>query len=881
MLVVDSDFSSIDAAIKTYQRCLDLETSHADVLVSTHPATWLASHAHHLVLADRSVPSPSDRADTFRSCEHVDELLSEVQANHRGADAAGQLGDEIAHRLASMALRSPSVSVITASGEPVAERLSDLAPGRNIFLCPPETNLVSLDSSFLPTTPRYVTVADASPQTLTELVADAFGTITDPAARLRISDVFDAGRSRPGTEALQRVAADDHRIELLDRLDGDALAAEFAGASAVVVARAADHFDTVALEAMRQGTPVVATTTSSAGTELVEHGVNGVVMEPTANSLSWGMRHVTSSARVRWDLGLQARRRGHASTLDPLVDVIEDMIAATDRPLAVMLSTYALEPVIGGGQRRARHLSRALADRCDVTVIVSSPSIEGVRHRLLEVGLSQVEVGRSAAQREAEIDLFHALGAIPVDDITASTLSKATPALAETIEHHLNRAAVIIGIQPFLLPVVPPTDVPTVYDSQNAEAALKAELLPDSRGGAWLLDRALAAETAATRRADLITACTEADLEQIRTLSDRSIDGVVVGNGVDAAAMPMKTDEQAKFARDELLALAGANSSDDRPLALFIGSWHPPNILAARLILELAEQRPDWIFLLAGSHTSEFADETIPTNVHMIAIFAEPLLWPLIAGVDVALNPMNSGGGSNLKIFDYLSVGTPVLSTSFGARGIKEPSRYATIAEPTADGFSAGLDAAMRSGGTVRQRVAAGRQLVEASFDWSTLGAVWADAIITTAGLDVPELRERTRVHSEPILSHRTPPSSDPVVATMEMLGQNAVLLPPSPLESTLDPTIREHLLHAENHRHVGRHLPSSARFPFVKRLIIRVGQALSNEQAVYNEANLDAVRHLALKNQALEDELRRVRGELDALANENRSTLRRLKALE
>ena len=35
-----------------------------------------------------------------------------------------------------------------------------------------------------------------------------------------------------------------------------------------------------------------------------------------------------------------------------------------------------------------------------------------------------------------------------------------------------------------------------------------------------------------------------------------------------------------------------------------------------------------------------------------------------------ALNPMRWGSGTNLKMLDYALAGTPILSTTFGARGV-------------------------------------------------------------------------------------------------------------------------------------------------------------------------------------------------------------------
>ncbi len=50
--------------------------------------------------------------------------------------------------------------------------------------------------------------------------------------------------------------------------------------------------------------------------------------------------------------------------------------------------------------------------------------------------------------------------------------------------------------------------------------------------------------------------------------------------------------------------------------------------------------------------------------------------FPYFAAADVALNPIQTGSGSNVKIFEYLAARLPVISTLFGARGtVLEPER--------------------------------------------------------------------------------------------------------------------------------------------------------------------------------------------------------------
>ena len=48
----------------------------------------------------------------------------------------------------------------------------------------------------------------------------------------------------------------------------------------------------------------------------------------------------------------------------------------------------------------------------------------------------------------------------------------------------------------------------------------------------------------------------------------------------------------------------------------------------------------------------------------------DPTKDTILGTVDLAVNPMESGSGTNLKMLDYMAAGIPTLSTAFGARGL-------------------------------------------------------------------------------------------------------------------------------------------------------------------------------------------------------------------
>ncbi|MFT7599936.1 MAG: glycosyltransferase involved in cell wall biosynthesis [Acidimicrobiales bacterium] len=858
---------SLGEILDGYQLFHDLDVTRFDTVITGKYPAWMIRHHRHIVyllhplrgLYDTypaHLPTLEQTAEgsglmsRLDTCADASALMSlarrindELGPDHVLCRLPGALTREVVRRLDRFAFAPDRVVRFGAISNEVANRVDYLPTDRPVLVAHPETDL-PLDDS--PPSPQatFLVVSRLDRPKRIDLVIEAFTDyVHDPYARLV---VVGEGSDH---QRLVGLAEADNRISFVGAIDDPELARWYAVATAVVFTPLAEDFGYVSLEAMRAGTPVIATSDSGGAAELIEHGVDGLVQEPNARDLAWGMRHLSASTFGRWQMGLNARRTAARVSWDTLLDEIDDLERTDPRPHVLVLSTYPVAPAIGGGQRRILELDRSLTERADVTVLVLSSRTDIDRRRHLAPGLVQIEIARSADQLEAEEAIYQVMK-MPVDDLTAGQLARATPAFADELRRQLANTDLVVLSQPFLAQTLPSDlDIPVVHDSQNAEFKMKRDLLPDTAGGRWLLEQGIAAETVATERASLLIACTEADLLDIATLDPkRTIDGVVVANGVDTAAMPARTLADIGRARAEVLALAGADPDDHRPVAVFIGSWHPPNIEAGRLILELAASRHDWLFVMAGSHTSEFAADPHPSNVHLIAIFSDGQLWPLLAGADAALNPMVSGGGSNLKLFDYLAVGTPILATATGARGLDHPADFVTLVDPDIESLSTGLDLiAALAPEEIAARAIAGRNMVEAEFDWRVLGTRWSAALLDLVDGASPPVRPVASRVVKPILSTDDPPHHDSALAAMDLVAGLALTSPPPTNPDTImNPIIRERLKEASANRHVGQVLPPDARYPLPKKALIRVGQALSNEQVVFNEATLDVMEQLA-----------------------------------
>src|SRR5439155_17243100 len=106
-------------------------------------------------------------------------------------------------------------------------------------------------------------------------------------------------------------------------------------------------------------------------------------------------------------------------------------------------------------------------------------------------------------------------------------------------------------------------------------------------------------------------------------------------------------------------------------VAVFMGSYHGPNLDAVRQLLRFAELCPRVRFLVIGSSCAAFEQEARPVNVGLLGVLDDEGKDAVLGVADLALNPVVSGSGTNLKMLDYFASGLPVISTAHGARGLR------------------------------------------------------------------------------------------------------------------------------------------------------------------------------------------------------------------
>jgi glycosyltransferase involved in cell wall biosynthesis len=205
-------------------------------------------------------------------------------------------------------------------------------------------------------------------------------------------------------------------------------------------------------------------------------------------------------------------------------------------------------------------------------------------------------------------------------------------------------------------------------------------------------------ERLAVAASDLVVACTDADASRFAELYGATRT-VVVPNGFDDELLGLDRAALREPARASL----GVPSDD--LCVLFVGGRAHHNRQAVRYLEDelLPQLGAGTTLLIAGECSGRPARQSEGGTTVVRAGFVHDLR-PLFAAADVAVNPVEYGSGSSLKIVEYLAAGVPVVTTAVGLRGYERYGSHVVVSE--LGDFASAVRSA--SGATLRDGAAIG-----------------------------------------------------------------------------------------------------------------------------------------------------------------------------
>ncbi|CAM3442971.1 glycosyltransferase family 4 protein [Halomonas lysinitropha] len=777
LIKLPSPERTLREVMASYRRFSELDVSHFDAVITTKYPAWMVSHPDHRLYLQHPLrglydtwpwPELSDAAAfddadgwpdpliarpalaaaeglpawrTLRDLlaaaprrEHLGELFAAFES--LAADITptqapllafpGPLARALVQHLDRIAMAPEVITRYSAISATVAHRPGYFPAGARVQVLPHPSDLdVSPPQAVTPeqATPRLFTCSRLEAPKRLDLLIRAF-------RRTRGKGELWIAGSGPERAALAQLAAEDPRIHFLGFLRDSEIVDQYRAACAVPFIPRDEDLGLITLEAMAVGRPVITCTDSGGPTEFVEDGMTGWCIPPEEAALAEALDAALSDPAYCSRLGRAARERTKGISWQRVAEGL--LGPAPDLPVVqvsrpghwLVLNTFAVTPPRGGGQNRIYHLYRHLARQAGVriTLLCLDTQAESERQRWIAPGLEEHCIPLTPAQFTTLHRQSQALGA-PLDDLFAIHGWVDNPAFLAALARHAETATLGICAHPYLVHAMRAHGPsPWWYEAHNVEAELKRDILAPAlasddlatrQRAATLLDDVEQAEATACRDSAEIIACAEEDLAVFRRRYGLPQEkGVVVPNCADLERLPF-IDMPTRRAWQRRLGMA-------RPVALFIASWHGPNLAAARFIAErLAPAHPTVDFVLVGSLCQHPQLPALPVNMRAAGLVSEAELKVLLASADIALNPMLGGSGSNLKMLDYTASGVPVLTTFFGNRGLDFAPEAVWLAAPGE--LSRRLHELLVTDDVERQaRVSAARCQTEAHFDWAS-----------------------------------------------------------------------------------------------------------------------------------------------------------------
>lgn len=394
----------------------------------------------------------------------------------------------------------------------------------------------------------------------------------------------------------------------------------------------------------------------------------------------------------------------------------------TARPEVLVITSEIPWPLNTGGHIRSFHVLKALSEQFNVRVIAGvefadDPGIQALgRHGIRVVPAFQTprnkvnELGKVAwsAVREEPYVMFHRHNRPAMRQEIRRQLAERTPDVVYL--DHLDPLA--------FRNLFPKSRV--VADLHNVYSTLAKRVATERRFpvNLYLHNEArllgyMEQQLAAT--ASVIMTVSGQEQDYFRKLGGRNVS--LVPNGVDCAAF-------SKYP-------VGRNH--ERPTLLYLGalSWQPnakaAEFMAREVMPQVLKEHPDSRLLIVGRNPGpEVAALSCLPNIEVHANV--PDVGVYFEQSSLLAVPLDSGGGTRLKILEAFAAGLPVVSTPVGCEGIDcRHGEHLWVAER--DQFAAGLLEAIEAPQLAAEFAERGRALAEATYDWSVIGRLACAAV--------------------------------------------------------------------------------------------------------------------------------------------------------
>lgn len=392
------------------------------------------------------------------------------------------------------------------------------------------------------------------------------------------------------------------------------------------------------------------------------------------------------------------------------------------KPAVLVITSEIPWPLNTGGHIRSFHILKALSEQFSVRVIAGveladDPGLQALaRHGIRVVPAFQKrrnnlnELGRVAwsAVREEPYVMFNRHNRPAMRQQIRKQLAETSPDVVYL--DHLDPLA-FRGLFPKARVIA---DLHNVYSTLAKRVATERKFpvnlfLHNEARLLGYMEKQLAA------RASVIMTVSDTERDYFQKFGGRAVR--LVPNGVDCAA----------FNRYPI------GREHDHPTLLYLGalSWQPnakaAEFMAREVMPRVLSERPDARLQIVGRNPgsevtalAELPNVEVHANVPDVGVYLEQ--------ASLLAVPLDSGGGTRLKILEAFAAGLPVVSTPIGCEGIDcRHGEHLWVAER--DRFADGLLEAIDAPQLATEFAERGRRLAEETYDWSVIGKLASAAV--------------------------------------------------------------------------------------------------------------------------------------------------------
>jgi glycosyltransferase involved in cell wall biosynthesis len=215
-------------------------------------------------------------------------------------------------------------------------------------------------------------------------------------------------------------------------------------------------------------------------------------------------------------------------------------------------------------------------------------------------------------------------------------------------------------------------------------------------------------------RVDLVIAVSRLDRKRLVRNGVVGDQIFVIPHGVDLAGSDGATGSRG--------FLVERGISPERQIIVYHGTYaYPPNldaihILACEILPRLRVRGFQPLVLALGPHAPK--TRSFPDVVFLGSVVSVP---PYLKAADIAVVPLQQGGGTRMKILDYFAAGVPVVTTAKGAEGLDLVDGRDALIRDSYDSIADAVECLLRDGHRASALGARGRQFA-AALDWLVIG---------------------------------------------------------------------------------------------------------------------------------------------------------------